>query len=75
MVELTIIAIALVFNFIVLKIKMENGNYLNAVVDALVFIVIAAIMGGTLGGMVIAAVASAIFSIYLMYYPVGKRYY
>jgi len=75
MVEIIIIAIALVFNFIILKVKMENGNYLNAVIDALVFIVIAVIMGGTLGGMVIAAVASAIFSIYLMYYPVGKRYY
>jgi len=73
--EFLIIAIALVFNFIILKVKLENGNYLNAVVDGLVFIVIAAIMGGTLGGMVIAAIASAIFSLYLMYYPVGRRYY
>jgi len=73
--ELLLISIALVFNFIILKVKIEKGSYLNALIDALVFIVITVIMGGTLGGMVIAAIASAIFSLYLMYFPIGKRYY
>jgi integral membrane sensor domain MASE1 len=75
MFELLLISVALVFNFVIVKIKLEDGNYINAIVDVIVFIVIVAIMGSTLGGMVIAAIASALFSLYLIYKPVGRRYY
>jgi len=65
-----LLGIAMGFNVIIIVIKFKDRQYANAVLDIGVFIMLAAILGGTLGGMVIATISSAIFSLYLLVSPV-----
>lgn len=65
-----LLGIAMGFNVIIIVIKFKSRQYANAVLDIGVFIMLAAILGGTLGGMVIATISSAIFSLYLLVSPV-----
>ena len=65
-----LLGIAMGFNVIIIVIKFKSGQYANGVLDIGAFIMLAVILGGTLGGMVIATISSAIFSLYLLVSPV-----
>ena len=67
--ELLIIGIATAFNFMIIKWKLEKHRFADAVVDVAVLLIVGFIFGGTLGGMTIAMVASAIVSLYLLWSP------
>ena len=67
--ELALLGIATAFNFIVLKMKIESKRYGDATLDIIAILILSFIFGGTLGGMMIAMVASAVISLYLYFYP------
>ena len=69
MIELIVLGIATAVNFLVIKWKVENKRYGDAVLDSLILFMITSLFGGSLGGMTIAMVASLITSTYLLIYP------
>jgi len=64
-----IASLATVFNFIIVKIKLENHRWADAIVDISVALVLGSMFMGTMIGMSIAMMSSALMSIYLWYYP------
>jgi hypothetical protein len=64
-----IIGIATAFNFIIIKWKIEKTRYGDAILDISSILTLAYIFGGTLGGMMVAMIASVIISLYLYKYP------
>lgn len=64
-----ILGLALFFNIAVIKLKLERERYADATLDGVVLVGLAWFMGGTLNGMILATVASAMFSIYLWISP------
>ena len=69
MIELIVLGIATAVNFLVIKWKVENKRYGDAVLDSLILFMITSLFGGSLGGMTIAMVASLIVSVYLLINP------
>lgn len=67
--ELLIIGVVTALNLIVLKWKAEKERYGDLALDIGAIIVLNMFFGGTMGGMVIAMIASAIISGYLYYKP------
>ena len=67
--EFLIIGVFTAFNFIVLKIKLERRRYGDFTLDLLAIVILIGAFGQTLGGMIIAMVASLIISTYLLYNP------
>jgi len=67
--EFLIIGIATAFNFIVLKMKVEQKRYEDATLDFITLVILSFIFGGSYAGMVVATVASAIISVYLYVSP------
>ena len=63
------IGVATFFNFIILKWKFERKRYADLVFDIVTLVIISNLFGGTLGGMVVAMIASAMISIYLIVNP------
>ena len=64
-----IIGIAVAFNFLVIKAKLERQRYADAGLDASLLVVISLLFSGSFGGLVTATIASAIVSIYLFFFP------
>lgn len=64
-----IMGLAAAFNILVIKWKIEHSRYADSALDGAVLLVFAFVFGGTLGGMVIATVGSAIVSLYLLAFP------
>ncbi len=67
--EFLIIAVATFFNFMILKWKFEKGRYADLAFDMATLVAISFLFGGTLGGMIIAMIASALISLYLIVFP------
>jgi len=67
--EIIIIALASVFNLIVLRFKLSRGRFVEASTDLFALILLTALFTGTDGGTSKAMVASAVISIYLYFYP------
>ena len=67
--EAAVIGIATAFNFIVILIKFKQDRIEDAVLDISIFIAIAFMFSGTIAGMSVGMVASAIVSIYLWFSP------
>ena len=67
--EFLIIAVATFFNFMILKWKFEHERYADLAFDITCLVCISWLFGGTLGGMTIAMISSALISIYLIPYP------
>ena len=61
--------IAAAFNFLVIKWKVEHGRFMDAVYDVGALIGLMTIFGGSFGGSVVATIASALVSIYLLRNP------
>lgn len=67
--ELLIIGIVTALNLIVLKVKFEQERYADLALDVTAIVVLNVFFGGTLAGMTIAMIASAIISIFLYFNP------
>ena len=67
--EALLIGIAAAFNFLIIKWKIEKQRYSDALLDAIILATLSIIFGGTLGGMVIATIGSAVVSISLFLSP------
>jgi len=64
-----ILSFAMIFNFIVIKIKLEKQRYIDAAIDAGVFALLSYMFMGSLTGIVMAGTSSFLFSIYLLFFP------
>ena len=67
--EILIIGIASYFNLMVLLLKYNRGRYADLAVDISSLVVLSWVFGGTLGGLQIAMIASALMSITLFIFP------
>lgn len=64
-----IMGIATAFNILVIFKKTELKRYTDAFFDGGILITLSMVFGGSLGGMMVATVASAVISIYFMFNP------
>jgi len=67
--ETLIIAVAVFLNFGLLKWKAERGRWGDISIDVATLGVLSFLFDDTMGGMVIALVAGALMSIYLLMFP------
>ena len=63
--------IAMAFNAMVILRKFTTGRELDGFIDSMVFIGFSWLGSGTLAGVSIAMLASAIFSVYLYFNPIS----
>lgn len=66
---LVAIAFATLFNVIVIIAKLKSGRVLDGTLDFIILSTLAAILGGSFNGLVVATITSAGVSIYLLLYP------
>lgn len=64
-----IIGLATAFNILVIKFKIERKRYADGIFDAICLILLAGVLGNTLGGLIIGTIASAVISISLFFSP------
>ena len=64
-----IIALAAVFNLVILRMKFSEGRYGDLALDFLALATLTMFFGQTLGGMMIVAIAGTIISVYLYIVP------
>lgn len=64
-----IIGIAAAFNLLIIVKKFEKKRFADAILDGILLLLLSKMFGGTLGGMVIATIGSAIISLYLLKNP------
>jgi hypothetical protein len=63
------IGVVTAFNLLIIKWKLEDGRYGDVALDLLSLVVLAAMFGNTILGMLIAMVASMCISVYLLVFP------
>ena len=68
--SILVLGIALWFNFITIYYKLKHGNIVNGIFDGVVLVLIMMLTAGSLAGMSIGTIASALFSIYLVFDPI-----
>jgi len=68
-IQILIVGLAVAFNVLIIKYKLEKSRYFDAGLDAATLVLLSLLFAGSLGGLQIATVASAIVSIYLWYNP------
>ena len=61
--------IATALNLIFVKWKFEHERYLDGLLDVSMLIILSILFSGTMSGLSIAMIASAVWSIYLYNYP------
>jgi len=64
------LGIAVLFNFIILRIKWNRGEYSNVGVDLGMLLLLNIFFGGSILGVVSATFGSTLISLYLMKYPI-----
>ena len=67
--ELIILSIIVVSNFILLKFKWEKARFLDFFTDVFVLLSLSYMFAGTASGMIIALTAGMMMSVYLWFYP------
>ena len=67
--EAVVIGIAAAFNLLIIKWKLEKNRTADAVMDISFLVVLSLMFGGTMGGMIIATIASAMTSLMLYISP------
>ena len=67
--EILIISIAVFLNFGLLKWKMDHERWADLSVDVAVLAALTFMFGGSMGGMIIALIAGAFMSLYLLVSP------
>jgi hypothetical protein len=61
---------AVLFNFIILRIKWSRGNYADVGVDILMLALLNSVFGGSILGVISATAGSTLISLYLIWYPI-----
>jgi hypothetical protein len=69
MIQIIVIGTAVSFNVLILKLKFEKRRYFDAALDVTTLVLLSMLFAGSLGGLQIATVASAIVSIVLWFNP------
>jgi len=64
-----VLGLAVLFNFIILRIKWNKGNYIDVAVDVLMLVILNAVFGGSILGVVSATAGSTLISLYLIWKP------
>ena len=64
------LGIAVLFQFIILRIKWNRGNYADVMVDVAMLTLLNIIFGGSILGVVSATAGSTLISLYLIWYPI-----
>ena len=67
--EFLVIGIAVAFNCIIIKEKLERGRYEDGIFDLLLLILLTIVFSGTYGSLVVGTIASAFISLYFMKSP------
>ena len=75
MIELFILSIFVILNFIILRIKIDKRRFTDTFVDLAVMLFLTYLFNGTYKGMIVAMVSGFIFSVYLYFYPVSLKDY
>jgi len=68
--SILVLGMALWFNFITIYYKLKHGNIINGVFDGIILFLIMWLTSGSLAGLSIGTIASALFSIYLVFDPI-----
>ena len=61
---------AVLFKFIILRIKWNKGKYADVGVDVLMLALLNSIFGGSILGVISATAGSTLISLYLIWYPI-----
>lgn len=64
-----VIGLAVAFNVLIIKVKLERHRYADATLDLSTLILLSWLFSGTYGGLVVSTIASAFISLYLLRYP------
>jgi len=64
------LGLAVLFNFIILRIKFNKGLYADAAVDLAMLIALNSVFGGSILGVVSATAGSTLISLYLIWFPI-----
>ncbi len=64
-----VLGLATFFNMFAIKWKLENERYADAGLDGAILVGLGYVFGGSITGLAIATVSSAIFSVYLLVSP------
>lgn len=65
--EVLVIGLATAFNFIVILVKFKSNRILDGILDITIFTIISSLFTGTISGMSVGMVASAVVSIWLWF--------
>lgn len=66
---MVISSIATAFNFLIILWKFNHERYIDAILDFVIFVVIALLFAGTITGLQIGMIASMLVSLYLLINP------
>ena len=64
------LGIAVLFQFIILRVKWNKGHYADAAIDVLMLIILNSVFGGTILGVISATAGSTLISLYLIWKPI-----
>lgn len=67
--SILMLGIATFFNIAVIKYKIEKGRVADAFLDVFILMVVGAVFSDTITGLAVGTLASAMFSIYLIFSP------
>ena len=66
-----LVGVVTAFNFIILKWKFNQGRYGDMALDVISLVILSALFGNTVLGILIAMVASMGISLYLLVFPLS----
>ena len=61
---------AVLFQFVILRIKWNKGHYTDVGVDILMLAILNSVFGGSILGVISATAGSTLISLYLIWYPI-----
>jgi len=64
------LGLAVLFQFIILRVKWNRGNYADVGVDVILLALLNSVFGGSILGVISATAGSTLISLYLIWYPI-----
>ena len=65
-----VLGFAVLFQFIIIRIKWNKGQYADVGIDLLMLAILNSIFGGSILGVISATAGSTLISLYLIWYPI-----
>lgn len=65
-----VLGLAVLFNFVILRIKWNRGEYANVGVDVAMLLLLNIVFGGSILGVISATIGSTLISLYLIWFPI-----